>query len=235
MGLEDELLLRVMPSTATHIALAESRTIRPTWPEAASLADGVGTLPSVGADDPEFEGWRRLAIIEHQYLVDPGHRYDPPNEIVRCFAGAVAIELGQAIPDRAFPFATAAREECWQRDVPPPTFPPRLSCGPIIALTRHRDWLGDVFLPFPPLALRRYIDLRPPTYAAPLIWTDAKGLPALAVRSWCVRNSLSSDANPVASEGVDMVARVDVVEQMQATYGVPLKELRNIVRNPVER
>ena len=229
-NMEDELLPDILPTSEIHMAFNESRTIRPLWPSAALLVDGSGPLIEVGADDPEFLGWVRLALVERQYICASGRYSEPPTDIVDAYAGAIAVPIGGVIPDHAFPFGEGDVSDCWSEDIPPPSFPSILPFGPVISLAHKRDWLGTVLVPVPPPRLRTYITLIPPAYGLPLIWSDGQGTPALAIRTWCERNSDSGGASPVKSEGADLIVRADVADRISSLYGVPLQELCRVRR-----
>lgn len=148
-------------------------------------------------------------------------------------AGAVAAPLGASILAGAFPFNAGDVNEWWWPDGPPMPFPPRLPLGPIIRLTRVTDWLGDAFVLTPPPEFHRYFELEAARYAGPLVWYDATGAPAVALRTWRVRNAEAVFAEPVACEGADLVVRPDVFERLSRLYRVPLRELRVVWRRPI--
>ena len=76
--IEDSLVTTITPDTRLHLGLAASRTARPPWPSPEALQTGVGPLKILPAeDDPAYEGWMRLAIVELQYISDPQHSYRP--------------------------------------------------------------------------------------------------------------------------------------------------------------
>jgi hypothetical protein len=232
---ERELLADIVPDTAVHLGLAASRTVRPVWPDPASASTGTGSLPTVGDDDPLFVRWTRLAIVESQFVHDPERRYGPPTECVRLFAGAIAVPIGDVVPSGAFPFEDAEAHDWWQPLTTPPVIPPRLQPGCLVRLGRKTDWLGDDHILVPPFELRTYLDLQPPGYRAPLVWSDRNGAPAIVLRSWRVRNAEAFDSEPADYEGVDLIARPDVVERLGTLCAMPLRELRVIDRRPIHQ
>jgi hypothetical protein len=197
------------------------------------VTEGVGTLPTLGADDPAYAGWTRLAVVERQYVVDPDRSYSPPVESVTVFAGAVAAPLGSDIPHGAFPFEDGSTDVWWWPDAPPPSIPPRLPLGRIVRLTRASDWLGSAFVLLPPPEIHRYFGLEAARYAGPLVWTDSSSVPAIALRTWRVRNEEALWAEPVACEGADLVVRPDIFERLSGLYRVSLRELRVVWRRPI--
>ena len=150
------------------------------------------------------------------------------------YAGGVAAPLGARFPAGAFPFRDGSASDWWQPDAPPPLFPLGLPLGPVVRLTRVTDWMGDAFVLTPPPHLCRFLNLTPARFAGPLVWTDTSGAPAVALRTWRVRNRQATFAEPAAFVGLDLVVRPEVLERMTGLYGVPLRELRVIWRRPVE-
>lgn len=232
-GLEDALLRRVLPSGHLHLGLASSRTARPAWPPAMEATDGVGALPTLGDDDPAYAGWTRLALVERQYVANPERPYRAPIESVTVLSGAIAAPLGAAIPPGALPFSEGEVDEWWWPDAPPATFPPRLPLGRVVRLTRVTDWLGDALVLTPPPEFLGYFDLGAARYAGPLVWADATGSAAVAMRTWRVRNAEALFAEPVACEGADLIVRPDLFERVRRLYAVPLRELRVVWRRPI--
>ena len=230
---EDSLVTAITPDTRVHLGLAASRTTRPPWPSPEALQGGVGPLKILRAeDDPAYEGWMRLAIVERQYISDPQHRYEPPGEVVQLFGGAVAALIGTRIPHDAFPFADGDPQNWWSKP-PPARFPAHLAFGQVIRLHRRTDWLGDAFVLIPPLRLRSYVTLESPAYGAPLVWRDPNGVPAIVLRTWHVGNVEVTDAQPVTCEGTDLIAHPDITERLRILHGVDLQELTVVDRlNP---
>ena len=228
--IEDSLVTASTPDTRVHLGLAASRTTRPPWPPPEALQGGVGPLIILQAeDDPAYEGWIRLAIVERQYIADPQHRYERSTEVVQLFAGAVAAPIGEGMSHDAFPFTDGEPQDWWS-DPPPARFPAHLPSGRMIRLHRRIDWLGDAFVLIPPLLLRSYVTLEPPAYGAPLVWADANGVPAIVLRTWHVGNVETIDAEPVAYEGTDLIVRPDITERLRLLLGVDPQELAVVSR-----
>lgn len=232
-GLEDAVLQRVLPNTRLHLGLAASRTARPPWPPAVDMADGIGALPTLADDDPLYAGWTRLAVVERQYVVDPSRPYSKPVEAVTALAGAVAVPLGVSIPAGAVPFRDGTVDDWWWPEAPPASFPPQLPPGPVVRLTRWTDWLGEALVLIPPPEFHSYFDLEPAEYARPIMWADRDGAPAIALRTWRVRNPEALFAQPVACEGADLLVRPDLFERLSRMYRVSLRELRVVWRRPI--
>ena len=231
--IEDSLVTAITPDTRLHLGLAASRTARPPWPSPEALQTGVGPLKILPAeDDPAYEGWMRLAIVERQYISDPQHSYKPPEEVVRLFGGTIAGSLGGRIPHGAFPFADGDPQNWWS-EPPSAQFPVHLPLGPLICLHRRTDWLGDAFVLIPPLLLRSYATLKPPVYGAPLEWCDSNGAPAIVLRTWHVRNPEAVDVEPATCEGTDLIVRPDITERLRILLGVDLQELTVVGRADV--
>jgi hypothetical protein len=152
-GLEDALLRRVLPNVRLHLGLAASRTARPAWPSAESVADGIGVLPALGDEDPTYAGWTRLALVERRYRPDPTRSYRPPVEAITVLSGAVAVPLGGTIPPDAFPFKDGDVNDWWEHDPPPATVSTCLPMGPVVGLRRASDWLGSTLVLIPPTIL----------------------------------------------------------------------------------
>jgi hypothetical protein len=77
------------------------------------------------------------------------------------------------------------------------------------------------------------LSLEPPVYGAPLVWVDTSMKPAVLLRTWRVRNGEALFAQPAEYEGVDLIARPDVVERLYELYGAPILELRALWREPM--
>ncbi len=228
--IEDSILMKLTPDTRVHLALAASRATRPAWSFPEAVQGGVAALEFVrAADDAVYEGWSRLAMVERQYITNPDRQYEPPNGLVRLFAGVVAVPLGEHIPDRAFPFVDGDPQRWWS-DAPPAQFPFRPRFGPLVRLHRTSDWLGDAFVLIPPAFLRSYITLRVPAYGAPLVWRDAEGAPAIVLRTWRIRNVEALDAEPVICEGTDLIARPDITDRLRALFDVDLQDVTVVNR-----
>ena len=67
------------------------------------------------------------------------------------------------------PFTDGEVQTWWCPDPPPPssTFPPHLPLGPVVALKRVSDWLGDALVLVPPAGWHTYVHLEPARYAGP--------------------------------------------------------------------
>jgi hypothetical protein len=230
-GLEEALLSRVLPNTRLHLGLAASRTVRPNLIEPVNLVNGESPLSVLGADDPAYSGWVRIGRVERQYLHDVERRYSPASEVVTVFAGAFAIPFGFPDNTGCFPFDNGDVSDWWTSNTPRPFFPPQLPIGHVVCLTRVTDWLGDELVMIPPLMLRSYIHLYPPTYAAPLIWKDEAGNPAIALRTWRVINPEALFAEPAEFIGSDLVVRPDIAGKMRQLYGAELREIRVLNRD----
>ncbi len=232
-GLEDAVLRHVLPESQLHLALAASRTARPAWPAAEEVTGGAGVLPTVGDDDPLYTGWTRIALLERRYRPDRQSPYRSPVEAITVLAGVVAVPLGMSIPADAVPFVEGDAEEWWSPKSLPPSFPARLPFGPIVGLAHVVDWLGDARVLVPPAAFFGYLGLESATPGGPLIWRDAQGYPAVALRTWWVRNPEALFAQPAACEGADLLIRPDLLERIRVAYGVPVHELRTVRRHPI--
>lgn len=231
--IEDAVLCRVLPNMHLHLGLAAGRTVRPAWPAAETVTEGVGVLPMVSDDDPTFFGWIRLALIERQYRPDPARTYERPVEAITVFAGAVAAPLGETIPSGVLPFRDGDVDDWWWPDPPPVTFPARLPIGQVVRLSRWTDWLGSSFVLIPPEEFQNYLQLGPARYGGPLLWYDQEGHAALALRTWRVRNSEALFADPTECEGADLLIRPDLFEALTRRYLMPLQELRVVWRRPI--
>ena len=228
--IEDSLVTAITPDTRLHLGLAASRTTRPPWPSHDVIQEGVGPLKILCAeDDPAYEGWMRLAIVERQYISDPQHPHEPPDEVVRLFGGAVATPIGERIPHGAFPFEDGNPQNWWS-EPPPARFPAHIPFGPMIRLHRTNDWLGDAFVLIPPLFLRSYATLEPPEYDTPLVWHDSEGAPAVVLRTWRVRDVEVTYAEAVKCEGTDLIARPDIAARLRSLLAVDLQELTLVDR-----
>ena len=233
--MEDEVLNRILPNIRLHLALAATRTTRPQWPAAEMVVGGVGDLPVCGEDDPLYQGWSRIGFIERRYLLDPESPYSGPIEEVTVFAGAVAVPIGSQPPEDAFPFRDGQVQDWWWPESPAPLFPPRLSLGPLVQLTRPRDWLGSPFVPIPPVEMLAYMHVRTPKFGEPLLWSDETGQPAIALRTWWLQNRYALSTEQVACQGVDLVMRPDFVDRMGQLVRAQLRELRVVRRSNYRR
>lgn len=230
--LEDAILDRVLPNAPLHLGLAASRTARPALPPASAVTPGAGMLPILGAYDPEYAGWTRLALVEREYVMDPKRPYSKPIEKVTVFAGAVALSLGENVPADVLPFKDGDVDDWWLDEEPQATFPTLMPLGPVVRLSHDADWLGSELVLIPP-AFQRLLQLKPASYAGPLVWADSTGAAAVALRTWRVRNVDALYAEPVACEGADLVLRPDLFERLAGLYAVPLREIRVIQRHAI--
>jgi len=224
---EDNLLITLLPNTRLHLSLRASRIPRPPWPELKTLHDGVGLLPLVSQDDPAFTGWTRLAIIEHHYVSQMSQPYAPPSEVITLYAGAVVVRLTgiNVIPVGALPFSQVDVNTWWRNPQDPPVrF--RLPVGPIVGINRETDWLGDTLVLIPPIQLKDHLMLKSSGYGEPLIWSDATGAPAVVVRTWRLRNDRNLYSDTSESEGMDLIVRPDIMQQLLQWSGVPIREVR---------
>jgi hypothetical protein len=226
---EVEILDALLPSLFVHLGVAASRSVRPSWPEPAKLTDGIGALSVLGKDDSVFEGWTRLAIVERQYVPSSAGSYNSPIECISLFAAVFADQLDNAGHAARFPFARGDVNDWWRCERPLPIYSARIPLGPLIGLARVTDWLGDVTVPIPPCELRNYIYLESPTFAAPLVWADSASAPAIVLRTWSVRNREVLDRRPFKFVGVDLIARPDIVRQLEVLCGTRLRESRLLV------
>jgi hypothetical protein len=231
--MEEEVLNRMLPNIRLHLALAATRTTRPQWPAAEMVVDGVGDLPVCGEDDPLYQGWSRIALIERRYLLDPKSPYRGPIEELIVFAGAVAVPTGSQPPEGAFPFRDGKVQDWWWPESPAPRFPSRLHLGPLVQLTRPGDWLGRPFVPIPPVEMLAYIQVRTPGFGEPLIWSDESGQPAIALRTWWLQNRYALSTEQVACQGVDLVMRADFVDRIGQLAHAQLRELRVVKRDQI--
>jgi hypothetical protein len=231
-GLERQLLLDIVPNTALHLGLAASRTVRPQWPAAEMLTDGLGPLPVLGDDDHEYTNWIRLGIVETHY-VQSGRLYQPPTEQVTLYAGATALDLGDSIPPGTLPFSVGVARDWW--DPKPSSLPilANLPVGPLVGLDLVTDWLGHALVLIPPTWLQSRMPLRVPVYGMPLVWCDTSGTPVVVLRTWRIRNDDALFAQPAEYEGTDLIVRPDVVDRLQTSYGVAIRELRIVRREPM--
>jgi hypothetical protein len=103
----------------------------------------------------------------------------------------------------------------------------------LTTLARTTDWLGDGLVLVPPRLLRTFASQGPTPYDGPLIWLDHDGNQGVALRTWRIRNTEGSFAEPVECVGSDLVVRPDLVERLEQAYRVPIHELRVVTREPV--
>jgi hypothetical protein len=231
--IEETILRRVLPHVRLHLALAASRTPRPAWPSTEQAIEGLGVLPELGADDPAYEGWVRLAFVERFYRRDSTQHYARPVEAIDLFAGTIAVPLGTSIPVDAFPFAQGDVDEWWWPSPQRATSRDRLPMGQIVKLERSSDWLGDPLLLIPPTAIHSCLRLTPPAFGEPLTWRDARGDAAVVLRTWWLRNPDASFTESAACEGSDLLVRPDLSDRLLELYGVTLQELRTVRRRTI--
>lgn len=231
-GIETQLLTLVLPRTAVHLALAGSRVPRPPYPSPALLASGHGEVPELDDHDPRFVGWRRVACVESQYTRDADRSYGPPTGRVRVFAGTVATRLGYT-PSEDFPFRTGDPSTWWRGEAPPFEFPLHIPPGPIVALARVADWLGDASVLIPPIWIRGVVELLSTRYGDPLIWYDLQGVPSVALRTWRIRDPQALSGEPVEFHGSDLLIRPDLFERIGVLSGWLLREVRLVRRTPL--
>jgi hypothetical protein len=199
----------------------------------AAVTNGAASPAEVGGDDPALVGWRRIGWVETQFLRDPARHQARPQEVATLFAGIVGVAIGTAPPLGKIPFSDGDVSVWWRQSSPAPRLPPRIPLGKVVRLTRWTDWLDSVLVLIPPLSLRAYVDLRPPEYGKPLVWSDAHDAPAIVLRTWRIRNSDAFDADPFELDGSDLLARPDIFDRLQTLCGVPLQEVRTVLREQI--
>lgn len=233
-GVDDEVLRRTLPNLHLRLAMTNSLTARPAWPDPGSMMDGIGSLPTVAGDDPPHEGWVRLALVERRYAPDdPGRPYSGPAEELTTFAGAVGLPPGAAIPLDALPFGDGDANDWWCTAPPPIRLPPVLPLGPIVGLCSTADWLGASHVLVPPPEFLSYLSLSPATFGGSLMWTTTSGDPGIVLRTWRARAPYATFAEPLEREGTDLVVRPDLFDRIRRMYCVPLQELRLTSRQSI--
>ncbi|ODT04201.1 MAG: hypothetical protein ABS52_05990 [Gemmatimonadetes bacterium SCN 70-22] len=237
LGLEDAVVRRALPDVRLHLGLAASRAPRPPWPAAETVTEGVSLPLVLGDDDPYYAGWTRLAYLERRYLPDPNAPYGRPTEEITVLAGVVAVPLGRAVPPGAVPFVDGDAQDWWSPDGEfgggRASVALARAEGPLVGLDRVTDWLGDTDVLVPPAALVDLLHVAAPEFGGPLVWRDDQESPAVALRTWWVRNGEALFAEPAACVGADLVIRPDLFERLCVSFGVPLRELRAVLRRPV--
>ncbi|MNS54546.1 hypothetical protein D3C72_873450 [compost metagenome] len=221
------LLFEVLPRTAEHLGCLASRTVRPLYPSPQVATAGCGDIPTLDGQDPRFAGWRRLAYFERQRLGDALRRRGSPQIVVTIFSGAIAGPRDE-MPPSIFPLPPGNPTDWWD---PRPCLFSVLHYGPIVALKRLRTWLGDHPILIPPIQLRTALNLKTPDLNAPLEWRDEQGNPAVALRTWHVRNRNALHTESIEYEGVDLIVRPDAYDFLVEMYQCQFTEKTVINRN----
>ena len=226
-GIEGSVAAAITPDMRVHLGLAASRTVRPPWAFSDSIQAGVGPVTVLRADDdPAYQQWVRLGIVEREYVSDAQHL----QEAFLRLEGVVALPLGENTPDNALPFEDGDPQDWWS-EPPAAGSPGYLPLGRLVRLHRRTDWLGDALVLIPPLLLRTYAGLQAPPYGAPFVWHDADGAPMVVLRTWRVMNIEAVGTEAVLScEGSDLIASPVVIERLQLFLGVGLQEVTAVLR-----
>ena len=227
---ELSLLMQTQPKIALHLAIYNSRVPRPAWGDPSKLTTATTDLVRV-SDDPRFEGWLRLGLVEKQYI--GGDRiFSPPTECVHVLSGAAVAPTGSSCPTDYFPFGEGDCSDWWNREIPEIHQGSTDRWTPLLALTRHKDLLGNDLVFILPKELLELIEIQPSEFSERLIWTDNKGKPLLASRYWRVKGEWL-DAEPDLLRGADFIVRPDVVEKLENLFASPIKFYRQVSKSKI--
>jgi hypothetical protein len=196
---------------AFHLGYAASRCRRPAWPSPSEMVVRLAEdLTIVGSDDPAFEGWTRLGYVELECSLPEGDdSFGGPDRTVSAYAGVVTEPGDYVIPEDVYPFCDASTVS--------------LGGGPLVGIEMPDDWLCGWWRLRPPVVFVHERRLRDSAAGEPLRWYDDLGRVAIAIRTWRVVRG-DPEAEPATFTGCDLVARPDVILELETMYGA-LREL----------
>lgn len=224
---EEEIANHILPDIRAHLAIGASRVPRPDWPAAREAKKHLGPIVRVPETDRSYGGWIRLGIHEQCFFRSDERSYGRPDKTVLMSAAVVATELNGTIPSRATPLPLGDIGDWWFDITANEALADRTR-PQLVRLGDVEDWLGKNLLLLPPLILRHGGKLEPPEYGAPLKWLDRDGQPAVALRSWRVRDQ-SSGPEGYFTQGCDLLLRPDLLSVLEQAYGMrPLRELQRV-------
>ncbi len=202
-----ELERALLPDLWFHIGRAASRVARPNWQRASAVVNGEvrDELSVVDSnDDPRYAGWARLALVEHEAVMpEQSSILSRPERGVTAWAAAVAWPHDRAVPEGVWPFTQLGE------------IPELL--GPLAAADVDGSWLGHPWRLEPPYTLVWDCGLERSTIGEALMWRDATGEVAIAVRTWrVIRHDARSE--PTTFEGCDLIMRPDIVERLRLLH-----------------
>lgn len=222
---EGAVLDLVVPNSPIHIALSSSSSFRPNYETPSNCTVGLKPVPTVGAEDPSYEGWKRLAIVETEYVLSEQVFSGRPVKEIQHLSGVIALEFGRSDIPQGLPFRRGYLDD-WYRgsslNYGEPFYHP---AGPVIGVTTVSDWLGFGLVLTPPRSLIYRTDVAFPSSGDTLTWNDHKGKPALRLRAWQIRQEHAYTAVPPKLKGTDIIIRPDFFELLERTYVMPLKEM----------
>lgn len=228
-GFDNELLLALLPALEARIASYASLGPRPTMPLPTSALRSLGPIMRISDDDPAYGGWIRLALREVHYFRSDNRHWDAPDRCAKLVAGVVRTELDGTVPAEAGPFGTSDMWPWWD-DFDEAEAQEDARLPQLVKLFVTKDWLGQCIVLVPPLALRHGAKLLPPTFGAPLRWTDLSGKPAVVLRMWRLRGQ-GFHVESYSTQGCELLLSPDLEETLHTTFGGPLKELHQVHLN----
>ena len=206
-----------IPNISIHLALHASRTLRPEGVKPKDVINGIGDLQYQSDDDPLYPSWIKLASFEEKF-VRP--RNSEITVTYKQYRGIISHSNNQQIPEDIFPFSEGHVDD-WYDDNCPVVIPLN---GALFGLCKVNDWLGTEFL-LTPLALLGNLKAEKPKFGEPLKWYDINGEPILVLRSGKVRDPEVYGEEAVGLQGMDVIARPDILQHLKQLSTGDLKEM----------
>jgi hypothetical protein len=220
------ILLNSQPDIALHLAIFNSRILRPNLDEPCEQFEGLSDI-SVVEGDPRYSGWMRLGYIEEQYLSHE-HDYSRPTELIKVFSGAIVAPLGGSCSQNYFPFLDGNYEFWWNQAPAMIYRRPFDICTQLLLIDRVTDWMGDHKILMPPAELCALADeVVLPMFGEGLVWKDAESNPIAVCRFWHVQGQ-QFDVESPRLVGCDLIVRPDMVHKLEETFSCPIKIYTNI-------
>lgn len=206
-----QLLDKLVPRLALHIARWYSRVPRPPLPLPREQRSGV-TASSNIAGEGEYDGWYRCGYFETEMVISDGFHLD--EEVTVMSSINFPETPGNADPSLG-PLAQGDAEDWLERQDDATTIPFVLS-GPVAGMDFVRDWLGT----FPVLILEPHLQARLRLSPRPLLQNrleliDESGDVAVIFRCWNERPVGDSIREEIPRlHGCELLVRPDIFDRM---------------------
>lgn len=225
---ESALAQIMLPSLKMHIAIEESRILRPNILKPRELQNSISTLEPI-KDEGIFNNWYRIAIYEKELLCDDSVLGEVEG-IQITYAGVVS-ELFKKDMEKCLPLGVGEYDMWWKENSHMESTIIKNFTGRLVGFDWIEDYLGTIPVLMLPDRITSHLSLKSDSWPGPLQLIDEAGNIA-AVFRWWHTSPLGTDIDRESPRltGCQLLVRPDIFDKIESLFAYPFKFVTHIRR-----
>ena len=211
----------MLPSLKMHIAIEESRILRPDILKPRELQNSISTLKPI-KDEEIFNNWYRIAIYEKELLCDDSVLGEVKG--VQIIYAGVVSELFKKDMEKCFPLGVGEYDMWWKENSHIESAIAKYFTGRLVGFDWVEDYIGTLPVLMLPDRITSHLSLKSDSWLGPLQLIDKAGNIAVVFR-WWQTSPLGTYINEESPRltGCQLLVRPDIFDKIESLFAHPFK------------